>query len=357
MKPYLIHQNVRSRGATAENPQAQPGAGGQALGGRKGAPAIASIQPGQVKTLLDTDGPGIIRHIWITVFPDRPKQMRNSIIRMFWENNDFPSVEVPLGDFFGIAHGRQVPFESELVSMLNGKGLNCWIPMPFRQHARITLTNDGDDEIPFLFYQVDFTLDDELTAAAGYLHVCFRRENPITLGDDFTILEQVTGSGVFLGTVIGVRDRNPVGWWGEGEVKFYLDGDTQYPTICGTGTEDYVGAAWGLEPFFSRHMGAPFVEQPYYSFYRWHIFDPIYFHESIRITIQDMGIIAVEAADSLGIPEANIYPAFGGGPHRYYDREDDLSAAAFWYMNQPTRLPSVLPDKRVRSTDLDHSSE
>ena len=211
MKPYLIRQTLHSRVATAENPQAQPGAGGQALGGRKGAPAIAFIQPGQVATLLDSDGPGIIRHIWMMVFPDRPQQMRNSILRMFWDSNDFPSVEVPLGDFFGVAHGRQTHFESELVNMLNGKGLNCWIPTPFRQHARITLSNEGDDEIPFLFYQIDFTLGDELTDEAGYLHVCFRRENPVTLCDDFTILEQIAGSGVFLGTVIGVRDRNPVG--------------------------------------------------------------------------------------------------------------------------------------------------
>src|SRR4051794_33701818 len=158
-----------------------------------------------------------------------------------------PSVEVPLGDFFGIAHGRQRPMQAELVTMQVGKGFNCWIPMPFRSRARITIENDASSDVDMFFYQVDFTLDDPVDADTGIFHAQFRRANPCPMGEDFTILDGVEGRGIYLGTVLGVRSLYEDAWWGEGEVKFYIDGDRDLPTICGTGTEDYMGSAWGLD--------------------------------------------------------------------------------------------------------------
>ena len=228
--------NLQSRAATAENPTAEPGRGGMTGGGLKGSPAIKDFRAGSTEVLLDTRGPGMIRHIWCTSHGRAPADLRNQILRIYWEGSDVPSVEAPLGDFFGAAHGAPAPMYSQMISLQEGRGCNCYFPMPFSHRTRITISNETDRHVDWFFYQIDFTLGDEVTDDDGRFHARFRRENPCPLGDDYTILETAGGRGVYMGCVMGVRPLTP-GWWGEGEVKMYLDGDDEFPTICGTGTE------------------------------------------------------------------------------------------------------------------------
>lgn len=166
--------------------------------------------PGENHILLDTEGPGIIRHVWCTLPPGNVQHMRNLIVRIYWDNQEFPSVEVPIGDFFGVAHGRQRHIVTECVTMQSGKGFNCWIPMPFQSRARITIENDALTEVSLFFYQIDFTLDDEVNEDMGYFHAQFRRVNPNPMNEDYTVLDGVKGKGVYLGTILGVRDRKSV---------------------------------------------------------------------------------------------------------------------------------------------------
>ncbi len=283
-------KHLQSRAANAENPSGEKSAGGLVGNGRKGSPCIERFKPGQTIELLDTDGPGVIRHIWCTFPPSDLLFPRNLILRMYWDGQSIPSVEAPIGDFFGQPHARRRNLNSDTLSVQNGKGMNCWIAMPFRGHARITIENDGETEVPMFFYQIDFTLGDSLDQDTAYFHAQFRRENPCPIHQDYTILDGVSGQGIYLGTVLGVRSLYKDSWWGEGEVKFYLDGES-WPTICGTGTEDYIGFAWGLETGSYPHHGCILCDHDLglYSLYRFHTCDPIYFEQSLRVTCQQIG--------------------------------------------------------------------
>jgi hypothetical protein len=348
-------KNLSSRSACAENPDAIPGTGGKAGGGRKGAPCIVGFQDGSTISLLDADGPGIVRHIWCTIPPGNQVHLRNLILRIYWDNQKLPSVEVPLGDFF-VAYGGQRHMSSELLSTMAGRGFNCWIPMPFRKHARITLENDSGSQVRLFFYQVSFTVGDELGADTGYFHAQFRRSNPCRIHEDYTILDGVAGKGVYLGTALGVRSLYNESWWGEGEVKFFLDGE-EFPTICGTGTEDYIGQAWGLTEVCAPWQGCPLADDKagFYSFYRFHGKDPIYFNESLKVTIQQIGYgSGIKAAVFYG-KEFKRYPAAGNPEDSefcYYDRSDDYSSVAYWYQTLPSLALAKLPDRQNRSADL-----
>ncbi len=238
---------LQSRSISFENPTGAPGAGGQAaspLGvGRKGAP-MRQIEAGGRIQLAAIEGGGVIRHIWMTTQND-PRILRGVVIRIWWDGQGHPSIEAPLGDFFGFAHGRTEAYQSAAHSVGMNASLNIWLPMPFARAARIELVNESGVSMP-LYYSIDYTLGDHHPRDFGRLHVLFRRENPTTLGRDFELLPLRTGHGRFVGAVIGVR---PLAgdWWGEGEFKAYLDGDTEFATIVGTGSEDYVGQSWGLQ--------------------------------------------------------------------------------------------------------------
>lgn len=356
MEIYKL-KNLKSRAATAENPEAKAGGGGTANNGRKGQPCIWPFEAGKTHTLLDTAGPGIIRHIWCTIPPGQPLHLRNLILRMYWDGQTHPSVEVPLGDFFGMAHGRQLPITSDLLQMQSGKGFNCWIPMPFKKHARVTIENDSGEEVSMFFYQIDFTLDDELDENTGYFHAQFRRMNPCPQGEDYTILDNISGRGTYLGTVLGVRSRCPAGWWGEGEVKFYIDDDDKRPTICGTGAEDYVGCAWGLETVDSPCQGAPLINNPLglYSFYRLHHRDPVCFRKTLKVTIQQIGFADIEKFREVYDGDVVEYPPAGAQKNpnfRYVERSDDWSSVALWYQELPAAAFPQLPDRNARSADL-----
>jgi len=336
---------------------ALPGAGGQTNGGRKGRPCHWPFLIGETVVLLDAKGPGIVRHIWLTVSGMKPSVLRNLILRIYWDGQATPSVEVPLGDFFGVSHGLQSSLEGTPVGMQSARGFNCWIPMPFRQHARITVENDTGERVEMLFYQVDFTIEDELPRALGYFHAQFRRANPCALRQDYVILSGIERPGVYLGTVIGVRSLFRAGWWGEGEVKFFLDDDTRYPTICGTGLEDYIGSAWGLSRVVTSRQGAPHVDNEggYYSLYRFHLDDPIRFRRLQQVTVQQIGFGEREAARAHFGADYHEHPAAGAQPNGstvYMERSDDWSSVAYWYQELPTAPFPPFPDRALRQADL-----
>jgi hypothetical protein len=350
-------KTLRSRSASAENPGALPGEGGRSQGGRKGSPCIEPLAAGDVVTLLDVDGPGQVRRIWCTIPPDSIEHNRNLILRAYWDGSDLPSVEVPLTDFFGVSHGRQRHLVTELVGMQEGRGFNCRIPMPFARHARITIENDSGSDVAMFFYQIDFTLGDAVEGA-GYLHAQFRREDPVPYGVDYTILDGATGPGVYLGTVLGIRNRydDVTEWWGEGEVKFFLDGET-YPTICGTGLEDYIGSAWGTGEVCTPTQGAPFLDEEngLYSLYRFHTFDPIYFRSDLRVTVQQIGAGSRAKAAQVFGENAITYRAVGTEPGSdlgLFERSDDYSSVAFWYQQAPNPQWPALPGREERTHNL-----
>ncbi len=347
-------RSLASRSATMENPAAQAGRGGMSGNGLKASPAIKLFKAGAVATLLDQKGPGMIRHIWCTVSSIEPRVLRNLILRMYWETETIPAVEVPLPDFFGVAHGAVAPMYSDLVSAQTGRGYNCFIPMPFADKARITIANESDEDLDWFFYQIDFTLGDKVTDEDGRFHASFNRKNPTVYGRDFVILEVANARGMYLGCVLGVRPLSP-GWWGEGEVKMYIDGDEAFPTICGTGLEDYIGAAWGLVEHSTPTQGAPLVRPSFTSLYRFHIHDPVYFQKNIKVTVQQMG----NGKKSLLQPVYGDTLIFGykNHPRRspddiYYLRSDDVSCVAFWYQYPVNHRRMALPPKEVRSANL-----
>src|SRR4051812_7844634 len=290
--PAVVDLALDSRAVSFENPTGARGAGGSAHGGRKGAPN-RRVRAGERVVIADLEGPGIGRHLWLTVPPAPPERLRALLLEIFYDDASEPSVSVPVLDFFGLPHGRLAEYESAYTIALEGRGLSSYLPMPFRRRMRVEFVN-ASDAGTILYYQLDYTLVPELAADLGRLHVTFRRENPTTLRQDFVIADGLRGPGRFLGCNIGVRVIDPADWYGEGEVKVFRDGDTDLPTICGTGLEDYVGSAWGLGRCHSAYSGAPLVVHPgaavggpltgnpdLVGFYRWHGPDPIVFADDL----------------------------------------------------------------------------
>jgi len=329
-EPYRLDTGLTSRSISFENPTGAPGEGGKAashLGpGRKGAPS-RRIDPGETVDLCDIEGPGTIRHIWLTTARE-PAAQRALVVRAYWEGQEHPSIECPVGDLFGFAHGKIMPYDSAVHSVGSTGGRNIWLPMPFVKRARFTFTNEWEKAVP-LYYQIDYTIGDRHGDGVGRLHVLFRRENPTTEKHDFELLPERNNQGRFIGSVIGVRNLHPDQWWGEGEVKVYMDGDTDYPTICGTGSEDYVGLAWGIQqtPFF--YNGCSLNEKNFISMYRWHLPDPIAWQKQARITIQQI-------AWKNGLAET----------------VDDWCCASFWYEPTPSAPLPAMPDREARTADL-----
>ncbi len=329
-EPYRLDVPLVSRSICFENPTGAPGEGGKAaskLGpGRKGAPAV-NLMAGKEVQLCDIVGPGTIRHIWMTT-ANNPANLRSLVIRAWWDGQTHPSIECPLGDFMGFAHGKVTPYFSAVHSLGRNAGMNIWLPMPFANRARMTLTNEGKEDVP-LFYQIDYTNGDEHPLGVGRLHVLFRRENPTIEKQDFVLLPNRANPGRYIGSVIGIRNMHPAQWWGEGEIKIFMDGDTEYPTIVGTGSEDYVGLSYGMQqtPYF--YNGCSLDQQNFVSMYRWHLPDPIYWKQEARITIQQI-------AWKDGLAETH----------------DDWSTATFWYEPIPSAPLPAMPDVQVRTMEI-----
>jgi Protein of unknown function (DUF2961) len=357
---YEKPAGVTTRWASFENPTAALGEGGRENREAKGH-AFDCLEPGETKTLLDINGSGTITRLWMTVSDRSPEMLRSLRINMFWDNADTPAVSVPLGDFFGIGLGRTVAFECALFSNPEGRSFNAFVPMPFRKNAKVTITNHSEKRLSHVFYDIDLLLGVTHTPEMRYFHAHFRRESPNALGENFTILPSVTGSGRFLGCNIGViaDPRYEDTWWGEGEVKIWL-GDDQYPTLCGTGTEDYIGTAWGQGAYAQSTQGCPIAdnENKQWAFYRYHLPDPVYFDDGCKVAIQTIGGASkaqvIDLQDS-GVPLVPITIDAGEQgfiklldlPHQPIDlsaqpdgwcnffRQDDWSATAYFYLDTP----------------------
>lgn len=352
---------LQTRWYTFENVKGEKGKGGMAKFGRKGAPCVV-VPKGKSLTLVDVEGSGTIRRMWATLWHRTPEALRGLKIDMYWDGAQSPAVSVPFGDFFCHSMGHMVAFENACFASPEGRSFNCFVPMPFRKSARIVVVNESGRDNG-IYYDVAATLGDEHDDNMLYFHSHWRRENYTELRRDMTILPKVEGRGRFLGCNLGVRlhPQMRTFWWGEGEVKIYLDGDAQYPTLCGTGTEDYIGTGYGQGLFSHAYQGNQFIgkDSGGFGFYRFHIPDPVYFHEDIRVTIQVMG------GPTLGrlLEEINKDPNLkfmkAGDGTEYYTREeleanrdrgevmeriDDHCATAYWYMDKPENgLPPLAP--------------
>jgi len=331
--------NAQSRSISAENPTGARGSGAQAvppgpphpahrLGkGWKVRPYI-TIAVGETATLADIQGPGVIQHIWMTL---DQIGYRDCVLRFYWDSQEQPSVEVPVGDFFANTHGLRYNVNSLPVSCNPQGGFNCYWQMPFRERALITLENQHWAELRAFFYQVDYSLTD-VPERAAYFHTQWRRSQTTRQRPEHVILDGVHGRGHYVGTALGWTQMSD-GWWGEGEVKFYIDGDGQYPTICGTGTEDYFGGAWCFTDTFSGpYLGYPLWTRdtgdvPKHGLYRWHVLDPIRFRENLRVTVQALG---------------------WWGDRTFQPLTDEIDSVAYWYQTLPTAPFPPLPGPEGR---------
>jgi hypothetical protein len=333
---------AKSRSISPENFSGEKGAGAMAqtgpgekaardLGrGWKVSPYVP-IQSGEEKVLAEIEGPGAIQQIWMTP----TGHFRHTILRFYWDDQETPSIECPIGDFFAHAVNEYSPLSSLAVCVNPRSGLNCYWEMPFRRKCRITATNIGAEQM-LLFYQINYALTD-VPDNCAYFHAQFRRTNPLPYKTEYCLLDGVRGQGHYVGTYMfwGVNNS---GWWGEGEIKFFLDGDEEFPTICGTGTEDYFCGSYNFDPgdgyreYSTPYAGLAQVLRPdgiyksqmRFGMYRWHIPDPIRFETDLRVQIQALGWRS-------------------GG--RYLPLQDDISSVAFWYQTLPTAPFPTLPDK------------
>jgi hypothetical protein len=333
--------DAKSRSISPENFTGEKGKGGMATEGTgsrasrdlgqgwKVSPSV-KIKSKTIFTLADIAGPGSIQHIWMTPTGN----WRHSILRFYWDDEKEPSVEVPVGDFFGMGWGKYASLNSLAVSVNPGSAFNCYWPMPFRKKCKITMENLSDNEMT-LFYQIDYILT-EVPSDAAYFHAQFRRVERLPFKQDYILVDGIKGKGHYVGAYMA-WEVHENGWWGEGEIKFFMDGDTQFPTICGTGTEDYFCGSYDWDTRRKVAEGVEVVDYteytgPYtglhqvirgdghyqvmqrFGMYRWHINDPIRFDKDLRVTIQALG-----------------WRSDG----RYLPLQDDIASVVFWYQTEP----------------------
>jgi hypothetical protein len=337
---------AKTRSISPENFTGAKGGGGQAINGTgaraardlgkgwKVSPSV-EIKAGETFTLADIAGPGAIQHIWMTP----TGHWRFAILRVYWDGETTPSIEVPAGDFFAAGWGKYGQISSLPVAVNPGSAFNSYWTMPFRKSCRMTVTNIAPVAMT-LYYQVTYALTD-IPDDAAYFHAQFRRVNPLAYKQVYTIVDGVKGEGHYVGTHLcwGVNNN---GWWGEGEIKFFMDGDTEFPTICGTGTEDYFCGSYNFEnqdtkryqEFSTPYTGLSLVMRPdglyqsqeRFSLYRWHVMDPIRFQNDLRVTIQALGW----RTDGTYLP-----------------LQDDIASVAFWYQAEPHAPFPTLPAREA----------
>ena len=337
-----VLSKAKSRSISPENFNGEKGKGGMSVDGMaknaardlgqgwKVSPYI-HIEPKQTFVLAEIEGPGAVQQIWMTPSGN----WRFSILRFYWDGEKEPSVEVPVGDFFACGWGKYAQVSSLPVCVNPGSAFNCYWVMPFRKSCKITMENLDDNKMT-LYYQINYTIT-EVPDDAAYFHAQFRRVNPLSYKDVYNIIDGVKGWGHYVGTYMCWGSNNS-GWWGEGEIKFYMDGDKDFPTICGTGTEDYFCGSYGFtidnkyREFTTPHAGMPqalspdglWNSQQRFGLYRWHIMDPVRFEKDLKVTIQALGWRS-------------------GG--RYLPLQDDISSVAFWYQKEPHASFPKLPCK------------
>ncbi len=379
---YQKPAGIQTRWSSFENPTAGKGIAAQENCGAKGHPCDV-IPDGHAVTLLDVKGSGLVNRIWLTVNDRSPAALRGLVFEAVWDDAKIPAVSVPLGDFFGIGLGRRTPFECALFSDPEGRSFNSLVPMPFRESAKIRLLNESGRQV-LLWYDIDFLLGVRHPPDTLYFHASWRRESPNRLGRDFAILPEVRGAGRFLGCNMGiiVSPLYSAAWWGEGEVKFWLDDDREFPTLCGTGLEDYVGSAWGLGAYTNRLQGCSIADKArgQWAMYRLHLDDPVFFDHSCRVCVQTIGGAPKQRVKELLDSGAPLIPVTLSSPDgpvglkfleatapvkptapdlpegwvNFY-RQDDWSATAYFYLNTPENGLPVLPPAAERSAGLDGS--
>ena len=340
--------DAKTRSISPENFSGEKGRGGMADPADKDKPNTANasnaardlgkgwkvnpyvrIKAGETFTMAEIDGPGAIQHIWMTPTGN----WRFSILRIYWDDETEPSVECPVGDFFGMGWNVYSPLVSSAICVNPGSAFNSYWVMPFRKKCRITMENINDTDQMTLYYQIDYTLTD-VPADAAYLHAQFRRQNTNETSD-YTIIDGIKGKGHYVGVYMAWGVNNN-GWWGEGEIKFFMDGDKEFPTICGTGTEDYFCGSYNFDregkytefctPYSGLHQvirpDGTYKSQQRFGLYRWHILDPVRFEKDLKVTIQDLGWRQ-------------------GG--RYLPQKSDIASTCFWYQSEPHAKFPKLP--------------
>ena len=341
--------NAVTRSISPENFAGEKGKGGMATEGTgagaarglgqgwKVSPSVR-IGPGETFELADIEDSGAIQQIWMTP----TGHWRFSILRIYWDGSDTPAVECPVGDFFACGWGRYAQVSSLAVCVNPGSAFNCYWEMPFRKRCRMTVENLAEDPMT-LYYQINYTLTD-VPEDCAYFHAQFRRTNPLPYREVYTILDGVKGKGHYVGTYMAWGVNN-CAWWGEGEIKFFMDGDGEFPTICGTGTEDYFCGSYnfdvgkdqgGYREFTTPYAGLAQVIRPdglydsqtRFGLYRWHVMDPVRFESDLRVTIQALGWRNRSAQG-----------------RRYLPLQDDIASVAYWYQTLPAAPHPALPDK------------
>ncbi|HAM09960.1 MAG: hypothetical protein A2X03_03300 [Bacteroidetes bacterium GWA2_40_15] len=340
--------DAKTRSISPENFSGEKGKGGMADPADKDKPNTANaawaardlgkgwkvnpyvrIKAGETFTMAEIEGPGAIQHIWMTPTGN----WRFSIIRIYWDGETEPSVECPVGDFFGMGWNVYSPLVSSAICVNPGSAFNSYWAMPFRKKCKITMENVNDTDPMTLYYQIDYTLT-EVPADAGYFHAQFRRQNTNETSD-YTIIDGIKGKGHYVGVYLAWGVNNN-GWWGEGEIKFFMDGDKEFPTICGTGTEDYFCGSYNFDregkytefctPYSGLHQvirpDGTYKSQQRFGLYRWHILDPVRFESDLKVTIQDLG-----------------WKQAG----RYLPQKSDIASTCFWYQSEPHAKYPKLP--------------
>jgi len=303
---------------------------------RNGNADARPIKPGETLTIADLQGPGRITHVWFTIAAEDKYYPRSMTLRIYWDGEKEPSVEAPIGDFFAVGHGLDVPLNSFPVAVSSdGRARNCYWPMPFHKSARVTVSNDSPDKrVQALYYYVDWQKLPGLPADTMYFHAQYRQEFPCKAGDDYLILD-AEGEGVYVGTVLSVH-ADEESWFGEGDDRFYIDGEKE-PRLRGTGTEDYFCDAWGFRqfnnPFYGVSVWEGFSADDRGTAYRWHIPDPVRFHKSLRVTIEHKGV---------------TFRSDGKVKSGFEERADNFSSVAFWYQKGEAKRFATLPPAAER---------
>jgi hypothetical protein len=354
---YEFPKGLQTRWFSPENPLGLPGQGAKTNRGGKGRASV-DLAPGKELELMRAQGPGVLRRIWLTVSEQRdPKVLTGLRLRMAWDGAKKPAVDCPLNDFFGMALGRKAAFESAFFSDPEGRSFNCFLPMPFKKSGRAWIHN-GSGRTVTVFYELNATLGDSLGPDTLYLHAHSSSESPNRLGRDYLVLPEIRGRGRYLGANFGFQEdkRYAGAWFGEGELKLFLDGDKAHPTLCGTGTEDMIGSAWGQGEFRQDRTGCTLRDKArgQWCFYRYHTGDPVLFHSSLRVQLQVLGGAfyrdlrpMIEAGAPLKIvsvtkPGFFVRSLESGLPKKIepdawcnFWRQDSLSSTAYYYLDAP----------------------
>ena len=358
MKLFKFNKNITTAWSTVNNVAAGKGRGGIDTQHLK-------IAPNETKTVFEMNGSAIINRIWMTLnfpdlenHPDNEQRNRSLVINIFWDNSETPAVSAPFGDFFGHIMGRDIPFHNELFADSVGKSYLCFIPMPFKEGVKISVTNNFTEDV-VVYHEINMSILNKWDEDNLYFHACYHRENPGILGKPFELLPQIKGSGRFLGSHIGIN-TNPIvnSRWTEGTTNIYLDGDSEHPSLMSGAIEDYYGSAWAWDTCFCHpHSGRLLrdvkegTEIGAHSFYRYHIADPVYFKEECRVTMgrssgltaKDFRKMVDENQEVLNhikteLPLDEIDKLENWWDLVLFDKDDDWSGVAFFYLNKPDNI-------------------